>query len=294
MTLVKPILEKISYAGEHSFAIREDILPFIKIPLHFHPEYELTFVIESYGKRFIGDSIENFESGDLIFIGPNLPHFWRNDKLFYENKKEQRVRLLVAHFLEDFLGKDFFNAPELFQIKKFLGTSQRGIRITGDTALAIKELMIKMLRERGFSRLISLLSILDRLSCSSDCHILASEGYKSRINLPDADRVNKIYEYIVDHFNEDICLDDVSSHVNMSSPAFCRYLRSRTGKPFKQILTEIRIGHACKQILETEKTIAHIAYQSGYNNLSNFNRRFREVKRLSPVEFKTIHNNSHK
>ncbi len=175
MTLVKPILEKITYAEEHSFAIREDILPHIKIPLHFHPEYELTFIIESYGKRFIGDSIENFEGGDLIFIGPNLPHFWRNDKLFYENKKEHGVRLLVVHFSEDFLGKDFFNSSELFQIKKFLSTSQRGIRITGETALFIKELMIKMHRERGFTRLINLLSILDRLSYSNDCHILASE-----------------------------------------------------------------------------------------------------------------------
>jgi len=286
MTLAKPILEKITYGGEYSFALREDVLPYIKIPLHSHPEYELTFIIESYGKRFIGDNIENFESGDLIFIGPNLPHFWRNDRLFYSDNKEHRVRLLVVHFREDFLGKDFFNAPELFHIRKFLALSQRGIKITGDTAYFVKEKMIKMHRERGFARLMIFLDILNRVALSKECFPLASEGYKNSINIEDAGKINKIYEYIVDHFAENINLDDVSSHVNMSPSSFCRYLRKRLGKPFKQMLTEIRIGHACKEILETEKTIASIAYESGYNNLSNFNRRFREVKKINPAEYK--------
>lgn len=293
MTLAKPILEKITYGGEYSFALREDILPHIKIPLHFHPEYELTFIIESYGKRFIGDSIENFESGDLIFIGPNLPHFWRNDKLFYSDNEEHRVRLLVIHFREDFLGKNFFNAPELYHIRKFLSLSLRGIKITGDTAYFVKEQMIKMHRERGFSRLMILLDVLNRIALSKECYPLASEGYKNSINIQDADRINKIYEYIVDNFSENINLDDVSSHVNMSPPSFCRYLRNRLGKPFKQMLTEIRIGHACKELLETEKNIAQIAYESGYNNLSNFNRRFRELKKLSPAEFKTMYKTAH-
>lgn len=289
--MTKPVLEKITYVGDHSFAIREDILPFIKIPLHLHPEYELTFVIESYGTRVIGDSIENFESGDLIFIGPNIPHFWRNDKLFYENKNEQKVRLLVVHFPEDFLGTNFFEVPELHEIKKFLLKSQRGVRIFGETSYFVKEQMIKMFRERGFPRLMMLLSILERLSKSRDVHFLASDGYKNSINQLDADRINQIYEYIVDNFSEDIGLDDLSAHVNMSPSSLCRYLRNHTGKSFKQMLTEMRIGRACKEILETEKTIAQIAYENGYNNLSNFNRRFREVKKLSPVEFRCLYKN---
>ena len=286
MTLAKPILEKITYVGECSFAFREDILPHIKIPLHFHPEYELTFIIESYGKRFIGDNIENFESGDLIFIGPNLPHFWLNNKLFYHDNNENRVRLLVIHFREDFLGRDFFNAPEMHHIRKFLSLSQRGIKITGETAYFVKEQMIKMGRNKSFVRLMILLNLLDKLAISNECYTLASEGYKNSINLQDADRISKIYEFIVDHFAENINLEDVSSHVNMSPPSFCRYLRNRLGKPFKQMLNEIRIGHACKELLETDNTIASIAYESGYNNLSNFNRRFREVKKISPAEYK--------
>lgn len=293
MTLAKPILEKITYGGEYSFAFREDILPHIKIPLHFHPEYELTFIIESYGKRFIGDNIENFESGDLIFIGPNLPHFWRNDKLFYSDNKEHKVRLLVVHFREDFLGKDFFKAPELIHIKKFLLLSQRGIRITGDTAHFVKEQMIKMYPEKGFVKLFILLNILNRIALSEDCYPLASERYKNTFNLQDTDRINKIYEYIVDNFTENINLGDVSSHVNMSPSSFCRYLKSRIGKSFKQMLNEIRIGHACKELLETEKTIAQVAYESGYNNLANFNRHFLKIKNTSPLRFRRIYINNH-
>jgi AraC-like DNA-binding protein len=287
--MTKPILEKIAYVEDHSFAIREDLLPFIKIPLHLHPEFELTFIIESYGTRVIGDSIENFESGDLIFIGPELPHFWRNDKAFYENKQEQQVRLLVVHFPQDFLGNQFFETPELHTIKKFLMKSYRGVKIVGETSYFIKEQMIKMYRERGFARLMILFAILDRLSKSNDIQLLASEGYKNSINTNDTDRINQIYEYMVDHFAENISLDDVSSQVNMSPSAFCRYIRNRVGKPFKQVLTEIRIGRACKEILETEKTIAQIAYESGFNNLSNFNRRFMENKQMSPSQFKAMY-----
>ncbi len=289
MTLSKPILEKITYANEHSFALREDVLPYIKIPLHFHPEYELTFIIESFGKRFIGDSIENFEEGDLIFIGPNLPHFWRNDKSFYEIEEKRNVRLIVVHFIEDFMGKHFFDAPELYQIRKFLNGSRRGVKITGETAQFVKEQMMYMFKERGFSRLMILFSVLDRLSKSNDYQFLATEGYKRGINQPDADRINQIYEYIVDHFNENISLEDLSSLVNMSSPAFCRYLRSRIGKSFKQMLNEIRVGNACREILESDKTVTQIAYESGYNNISNFNRRFVEIKKMSPIQFKSMY-----
>lgn len=291
MNLVKPILEQIAHDNEHSFSMREDILPYIKIPLHFHPEYELTFIIESHGKRFTGDNIENFKGGDLIFIGPNLPHFWRNDKLFYENKEEQKVRLLVVHFLDDFLGGDFLNAPELINIRKFLISSKRGVKIIGETAQFVKEQMILMINEKGFQRLMILFSILNRLSKSKDYRLLATEGYKKSMNQSNAVRINKVYEYIVDHFNENICLQDISSLVNMSSPAFCRYLRNRIGKSFKQLLNEIRIGHVCKEILETEKTITQIAYDSGYNNISNFNRHFLEIKQMSPIQFRSKYKN---
>jgi AraC-like DNA-binding protein len=151
--------------------------------------------------------------------------------------------------------------------------------------------MMQMFHERGFSRLMILFSILDRLSRSNEVLFLATEGYKRGIEQPDADRINEVYEFIVDHFDEHICLEELASRVNMSSSAFCRYLRSRIGKSFKQMLNEIRIGHACREILETEKTITQIAYDSGYNNISNFNRRFREMKNLNPLEFRSMYKN---
>lgn len=280
-----PVLEKVTHTSKSSFALKEDILKYIKTPWHFHPEYELTLIAESRGKRFIGDHVENFTSGDLIFIGPNLPHFWKNDSKYYKENSSLRVRAIVVHFLEDSFGKGFFDIPEMSAVKKTMKLSGRGIRINGKTKKIVTQKMELLLKQEGFERMNNLLTILDIISHSKELTVLSSLGYKpyQKENL---DRINTVYEYLLTNYKSDISLEKIAATVNLSPTAFCRFFKRSTGKTFSRVLNELRIGHACKKLMEESVTVSEACYESGYNNLSYFNRQFKEITKSSPLKYR--------
>lgn len=280
-----PLLEKVTHTSKSSFALKEDILQYIKIPWHFHPEYELTLIAESSGKRFIGNHVENFTDGDLIFIGPNLPHFWKNDGKFYKEGSSLRVRAVVVHFLEDAFGKGFFEIPEMASIKKVMNLSSSGIRIDGKTKKVVSQKMEMLLKQEGFNRMNNLLNILDIISQSKDLTTLSSPGYMT-YQKENLHRINMVYEYILSNFKSDISLENVAAFVNLSPTAFCRFFKKSTGKTFSRVLNELRIGNACKKLIEESMTVSEACYESGYNNLSYFNRQFKEITKSSPLKYR--------
>src|SRR5690606_6093765 len=158
--LMNPILEKVTVSSNSSFALKEEILPHITIGWHFHPEYELTLFTESVGKRFIGDHTDNFGPGDLLLIGPHLPHYMRNDEIYYDGHPDLRIRAIVVHFTQDFIGDKFFDIPEMGVVKKLLSNSLRGIHIYGDTQKQVATKMESLLKLDGYARLRCLLDTL--------------------------------------------------------------------------------------------------------------------------------------
>jgi AraC-like DNA-binding protein len=283
--MTNPILEKVTPNPDCSFAIKEEILPYIKIGWHLHPEYELTLFTESTGKWFIGDHTDSFGPGDLILIGPNTPHYMRNESIYYENHPDLRIRAIVVHFTEDFLGEHFFAIPEMAAVKKLLANSFRGISIQGDTQNKVTAKMEELLQLRGYKRLMMLLDILETIANSTEQRLLSSVGYKNTFSADDAERINKVFDFIFQNFTEDITISDVSAKVFMTTSAFCKFFKSRTGKTFTHILNEIRIGHACKLFIETDQTVSEVCFSCGYNNLSYFNRRFKQITNYSPLEY---------
>jgi AraC-like DNA-binding protein len=281
---MEAVLEKVTHIATNSFALKEDILPHIKTPWHFHPEYELTLIAESHGRRFIGDHVENFRPGDLIFIGPNLPHFWKNDRRYYMRREDYRVRAIVIHFLENFLGDNFFRLPEMAAIGKLLKRSERGLRVDGQTKRVISDRMELMLKQAGFERFLNLLQILDILSRSKELTDLSSIGYQPTPK-DDLQRINQVYEYLLSNYRNDIDLEKVSDLINLSPTAFCRFFKRSTGKTFTQVLNELRIGHACKLLIEEGVSVSEACFSSGYNNLSYFNRKFKSITKLTPLKF---------
>src|SRR5690606_28699937 len=157
---MNPVLEKVTVNSNCSFALKEELLPHIKIGWHFHPEYELTLFTERVGKRFIGDHTDSFGPGDLMLIGQHLPHYIRNDEIFYQNNLDLRIRAIVVHFTQDFIGDKFFDIPEMGIVKKLLSNSLRGIHIYGATQKRIAMKMENLLTLEGYDRLICLLDIL--------------------------------------------------------------------------------------------------------------------------------------
>ncbi len=282
---MQPLLIKVNVPEKASFSVNRyaytDHFPGV---WHFHEEYELTLIEKSYGSRMVGDHIERFEAGDLIFIGKDLPHTWRNDE-----KVKGVSEALVIHFLEDFLGASFFSLPEMYRIKRLLERSGRGLKVQRKEARSIAGIMRLMETSTGAERILQLLKILHLLAETEDIEELSSEGFTNSIHYADSDRLKRVYEYIMNNFQEDISLSRAAGVANMSPTAFSRYFKNRTRKSYTQFVIELKIGYACKLLINEKISVADVCYQSGFQNLSNFNQQFKSITSLTPKKYQILH-----
>ena len=284
---MKPILEKLTtQEPRYSFVLQKDEFDYYPTPWHYHPEYELVLVVKSTGQRIVGDSMEKFEDGELIFMGPNLPHVFNNDPEYYRGNPDLRAEAIVIHFNEEFAGKGFFDLPEMTRVKKLLFNSKWGLKILGKTRKKIAWGMEEMLGQSPARRLLHLIELLEALSTSQEYRMLASLGYVQVDQQQDANRMNKVYDYIMARFRTPITLNEVAHVANLTPQSFCRFFKSRTRKTFSQFLNEVRVGYACKLMAEEHLNISDICYQSGYSNVSNFNRQFKRIVNKSPLRYR--------
>lgn len=282
---MKPQLLKISNPADYSFNLFPQDSPYFGTPWHYHPEFEIVLIVESTGKKFVGSSITDFEPGDLCMIGSFLPHYYKNDELYYQNNKELRARSIVIHFLEDFLGEKFLELPESQSIKNLLERSKRGLQFGKETVKKVEEKYRSLLNLEGMDRLLGLISILKILSTSKDVTDLTTNPISLR-NEVDSARMNRVFEFVMQHYQEEITLEKVADLAHMSESAFSRYFKKRTRRTFSQFLSEIRIEHACKHLMEDKMSVAEISFDSGFNNLSNFNRQFKAIKKTTPLAYR--------
>lgn len=275
---------------DKSFIVFKEKGRFFPCPLHYHSEYELVLVNKSTGVRMVGDHIGRFDEGDLVFIGPSIPHLWINDQKYFNNEVNICAEAIVIHFVEHFLGDNFFNLPEMKSFSNILKLSRHGMVIKGDTRTKISSLMKKMQKMSGIKRLSALLTIFDILSCSSEYELLASPGYLKHGYLDASDRFNKVNAYIMRNFDQDIALKDVASIANMAVSTFCNFFKEHFRVTFVEYLNMVRVGHACKSLSELDENVVEIAYKCGFNNLANFNRQFKKIKNMTPSEYRRTTN----
>lgn len=247
---------------------------------HFHPELELIHVNGGSGKRHIGKHVSYFNNGDLVLMGANLPHYGFTDRLT-GNRSET-----VVQFKEDFLGPDFFNVPEMNQVKKLFRISKQGITFHGETKRKVGKKIEALSWVDHFDRLIGLLEILKELAISQEYKILNADGVALAVDSKENERINHVYNYIRDNFKEQISLDEISDQVHMTVPAFCRYFKKNSRKTFTRFVNEYRVVHASKLLAETSKSITDVSFESGFNNFSHFNKRFKEFTGKSPSEYR--------
>lgn len=283
---MKPRHEKLTLEPKFSFVLQKDIYPYYPTPWHYHPEFELVLVVKSTGKRTVGDHEENFSDGDLVFLGPNMPHAFQNDPSYYKGDFTLTAEAIVIQFRDDFLGKDFFNLPEMISVTQFFEKAKFGIKIMGDTREKVAEMMHDMLSSSGMGRITHLLSILEILSGSDEIQLLANPGFVQQYAVSGNDRITKVHQYIMTNFRRNISLLDVAEIANMSITSFCRFFKACTRKSFSHFLNEIRIGYACKLLLEEKQNISQVCYDCGFNNMSNFNRQFKKITGKSPLQYR--------
>lgn len=257
---------------------------------HFHPEYEIMLVVEGTGMRFVGDSMERFEAGDLVFFGSNIPHLYRSDAAYYEKAHGLESKAIVVYFKENFLGQSFWDIPDVLAIKKLLSLSTRGIKFKGNSRKELKKQIQKLDETRdGIERLIALLTILKTMSGTKEYDLLSSNAFTRYVEEEDCVRINRVYQYIMDNYTENPSLQQVSEVANMSTTAFCRYFKSRTNKTYTQFLNEIKIGNACKLLVDDKQSISQICFEIGFNNFTHFNSQFKKIMGLTPREYQHRH-----
>jgi AraC-like DNA-binding protein len=286
---MKPHLLKVSLKPESSFNVHQKKGGDFYNQWHFHPEIELIYIHKGRGTRFIGNDVHRFEPGELFLFGSNLAHMWRCDPEYFIENSKLKAEVTVIYFHHDFLGDKFFNIPELKNIDSLLEKAKQGIKITGNTRAQVKELISKLPDAKGLERITTLLTILEKIANSKEKHFINTIYHPIKIEKLEIDRLNKIFQHTSNHFQRKITLSEIASVANLSAKAFCRYFKSKTRKTYYDFLLEIRVAHACNLLLEKDMTIYEVCYDSGFNNLSNFNRYFKKIMNKTPLEFKKEH-----
>ena len=289
---MKAQFQKILNTKGSSFYAKKLNLPRFHDIYHFHPEYELKYVIKSRGKRFVGNTIETFNKGDLVLLGPNIPHYWKNDTCF-EKTNHLNARAIIILFLEDFFGKDFFLLPEMLAIKKLLLRAKEGLCFANINQSYVPRKMNQILVSDGPKRIILMIEILFELA-KLESRSLITPKFMSGMPVMNNDehsilRLQKVHDFVINNFDKQIKLKDIAAIANMTNHSFCKYFLRHTQKTFITFLTELRICHAKKLLIENDSSISQISYDSGFNNLSNFNRRFKELTKMTPKEFRSMY-----
>lgn len=283
---MKPLLENIPRGENSSLAIKRAVVPYIQIPLHFHPEFEIVYIYQGKGKRFVGDCIEDFQEGDLVLLGSNLPHFWKNSKEYYKGDPSIQVDVFVIHFLLESFGKDFFLTQEMNGIKELLDQSKYGLRITGETRKRVAEKMVNCTNWKNAQKIIELLDILnDMQEHPKDIVTLSNSRYTESALNKHSHRMNRVFMHISENYDRVITLLEIAEIANMNPSSFCRYFKQLTGKSFSTYLNEIRINYGCKLLVNEDYSITEIAYRCGFNSPSYFNKQFKKIIGKTALEY---------
>lgn len=273
---------------DNSFSAKHNYYPYFLRLWHFHPELELVYILKSEGTRFIGDSIERFREEEVVLIGANLPHMWLNDEPYFDESSDLIAEGYSVHFRRDFLGNEFLNAPELKAINNLVDTAQQGIKFV-DLDISIRNEIGLLVDKDPFERMISFINILNGLAKHENKILLASKGYLNTLKGLKGQGMDKTYEFIFKNFNKSITLNEVAEVASMNPSAFSRFFKKVNRKTFKEYLNELRVGYACKLISEDKYNITRICFESGYNNISNFNRQFKRITGMSPSQYRKKH-----
>ena len=267
------------------FVVLDSLSNGFNYPIHAHPEYELNLVVGISGTRIVGDSTEPYQHCDLVLLGPYLYHKWDGDAAMQASGQPYRV--ITIQFDMGLFNSELLQKESFAGIRKLLSDSRRGIKFHGKTFDQAMALMIDLAEDNGFDNVITFLQLLGLLSRSDEKEFLASEGFNVTALKSDSNRIQIAYNYIMKRFqDQNIKINDVATEVNMSPSAFSHFFHKYTNKNFTQFLVDIRIGHACKMLLDTDETIKEVCYQSGFNNIANFNRLFRKYRGATPLEYR--------
>lgn len=279
------VFEKIHVPHKHSFITR-------KLPLktndtvHSHKNFELNFIQSGSGRRIVGDHISRFETGDLVLLGPNLPHCWE----LQEEENPVPSFCIVTHFSEDIVNSGFLGIPELEKVVALLKQSKRGLRFKLENDGQIRHFLKKMTHLNGLPYYIEMLKVFDLLLRIQEREKLSNPMDHTAIFNRNLEKINTVYAYVFQNVQEGVRLEEAAALLNMAPSSFCRFFKKKTDLTFMEYVKRVRVGMAAKLLAETDKQITQICFESGYNNLANFNHYFKSIMAKTPSAYRKSFN----
>jgi AraC-like DNA-binding protein/quercetin dioxygenase-like cupin family protein len=272
--------EKIEPEAGSSFRVIHATEPeSCRVYWHYHPEYEIVYIPFGDGQRRVGTNVSRYESGELIFIGPNLPH------LNFSYGKEGEYEEIVVQMRDDFLGETFLQKPELAAVRRLFERAHRGLTFGKDTKLRIGPWLTQLPNQSPFDRLLTLLRILQQLADAPDVQPLHADGIRFDPNPKEQERINRVCQHVEQHYAQPVDVGAVADLASLTVPAFCRYFKRMTHLTYTDFVNEYRI-HQARRLLHSARTVADVGFAVGFNNLSHFNKTFRTVTGQTPSAYR--------
>lgn len=282
---MKPQVLNVSGDSFHSFGARIDTMPDINSRWHCHSALELIYFKKGSGTQFIGDSVKPFVDGDIVLVGKNLPHYWRFSQISHVNPSDSPVEIYVIHFNEDFWGKDLLGLPEFAEVRKMFELSKQGLQIQGKDSEKISSFIKQIVNSTGPKKISLLIDCLAEISRCKEAKNLATLGFLFELPETEKERLQSIHNYTVKNFRKKIDLKEIANVARVSPNSFCRFFKSTSRKTFTQFLSEIRVGQACKMLIENKLSVKEICFESGFCNFTSFHRTFRKITGKSPLAY---------
>lgn len=255
------------------------------VPLHYHPEIEIMYVIKGHGLRIVGDSIRSFKEGDLVIVGSGISHVWKSDRIYQENN-DLRTEYIVLFVKKEMLTNHFFKLPEFSKLSNMLANANRGMKFPEKDALKLGQQFYDIIESNGIDKFNKMITLLSELSDITTFEYLSTKAFNEGTENYDSDRLNKCIDYITDNYQKSIKLKEVAEMANLTPNSFCRYFKVRTTKTLSQYITELRINKACQLLIKSNSNIDDIAFESGFNALPNFYNHFYNRMEMRPTEYR--------
>jgi AraC-like DNA-binding protein len=254
-------------------------------PLHFHTEYEIIYIKEGTGTRFVGNNITKYQAGDILLIGSNLPHFMKSDEVYHSGNTDLRVKGTIIQFEKEFMYYAINHYPHFLKIKNLFQESHRGIYFAAGSFPKLQHLIEKIPLENGLNQLMLFLEILKEMSETDNRQTISTTDFVNE-TIYDTARIDKIMSYLNKNYTRNVSLDEIASFAAMNASAFCRYFKSKTGKSFKNYILDMRIGYACKLLLMEDISISQLSSECGFETISHFNKTFKKNTGYVPSQYR--------
>lgn len=281
---MKPRFEQINSKQESSITLLQLSQPEFSLKYHFHPQYELTWIQKSSGKRYVGRNVTGYAEGDLVLVGPDTPHCWLSENDISDNS----AQAVVIQFSNDFAGELLWEIPEMNEIKALLQKAKAGLQITGITRQQVIEKLTACITKKGFYLFVGLLEILHIIAVSEENQLIDPEFATTNNSFSESERFQKVYQFLIENYLNEIKLESVAGIAHLSTTSFCRFFKLVTHKTLMEVITDFRIHHACSLLSSTGKPVSEICFESGFGNISYFNKKFKAITGHHPMAYRKL------